>query len=187
MFDRENRIWGLMTQRDNKLYVSIPRKQIQRMSKTCFRGKSYALAGNFSLWGTAKEFLKDEEVVMLLREQFQEDFLQKKSGTCSCTIELENPVGWSSTLEQSECAGTDLALETRPLNNRATATFVANLEAPVTYHITVKYKIESADETAKVTIYSLYPGRDVGELEGNVSAREDVYFLDWDTPGVEKY
>jgi hypothetical protein len=32
-------------------------------------------------------------------------------------------------------------------------------------------------------LYTVYPGRDVGELVGNVSEREKVLFLDWDAPG----
>jgi hypothetical protein len=168
--------------------------QRERLKKTCFRGE--AKAGCFLHWRT------DDEVTGALNRDLVEGITEfvRKLGRgdhredYSLTIECDEDVGWSSTIprEVAEAAGVKLAY--RDLNKRAKALFVEDLDypAPLTREVTLVVTVHVRDfpnapdapfKAINVFVESMYPGPDVGPLDGDMTEREGVVFLDWEAVG----
>lgn len=164
------------------VFACLPAKQVARLSETCFRKRGY-FAGNFLHWRKPGQFLwrAESRLWTVVRDELKKGL----KGTFSCVLEFEEPVGWSSTLE-FEGLSPELTVETRELNKKATALFLLpenRLLARLTNQVTCVGELKENDRAVNFVLYTIYPGRDVGELVGNVSERENVLFLDWNTPG----
>lgn len=175
--------WRLGQKEDGKpVFACLPAKQIARLGGTCFRKRGF-LAGNFLHWRKPGQFLwrAGSRLWTVVRDELTKD----SKGTFSCTLEFEELIGWSSTLE-IEGLSAELTVETRELNKKAIALFLLpenRVLAKLTNQVTCVGELKETEHAVNFVLYTIYPGRDVGELCGNVSKREKVVFLDWNTPG----
>ncbi|MEK7555009.1 MAG: hypothetical protein AAB518_03445 [Patescibacteria group bacterium] len=157
-----------------------------RLARTCFRGYEICCAGNFIRWSSLHELLEDLEVLEGLLHELQKAHCERDFSTQSIMIEYGAPIGWSSTAPRSEFE--DSALEPFQPNRRSQVLRVRrsrkDLRSPLTDKITfvVEFKDENGMSTA--VIHSIYPGDDVGELAGDITARRGVVFYDWNHPGA---
>ncbi len=153
-------------------------------SKTCFRGKNKALAGNFSSFDNSDDVFKQsivlEELLLDLPEAIKENFRLN-----SITIEFDSMVGWSGTDHIKKYGTADL--ERFNLNKKAIGLRVKinrrRILAPKTNLMTIVYEVKKENNKILIIIHSFYPGPDIGEILGNVSKREQCVFFDWDHPG----
>lgn len=164
----------------------IMRKQAEdRLSGTCFRGKSLALAGNFSLWSFAEELFREQEITDSFLTELNEAWFEEDFSTRSVGITHSAFVGWESTDERSRYAPEDL--EAFTLNRKASGLRVklghTHLRAPRTKELTIVYQFKLEEDAVAAIIHSIYPGRDIGELDGDVTEREQRVFFDWNHPG----
>lgn len=159
-------------------------KDEDRLNRTHFRGRGLKQAGNFKLWQSLEEMFKGTLRNMLADDAW-ERWAEQDFGTSSSVFLMPVNVGWESTLDQKLCRPDELE-EFAP-NRRSTALRVrTDLEdrlAPLTREITVIYELSEQRGEPKVTIWSLYPGTDIGELNGDITKREGRVFFDWNHPG----
>ncbi len=159
-------------------------KQEERMQKTCFRGRGLKLAGNFMLWASVEDVMRGR-----VRNDLVDDVLElwqlRDFGTHSLSFEMPHHIGWESTAPKKIYRPEEL--EGFRLNNHTTAERIRldNYDrlAPLTRELTIIYRLEDQRGEPKVTIYSMYPGIDIGELDGDITAREGRVFFDWNHPG----
>lgn len=165
--------------------IIIPQKTRERLAGLCFRPNA-RLAGNFSRWRDAEAIFRDSEVRALFRADLEEAIADECFGTQSVSIECHKPVGWSSTAPISGVKDDDR--ERFEPNKKSTGWRVRrdadHLQAPQTSELTIVYALRRDDHEFVATIYSLYPGPDVGELIDDVSEREGVVFFDFAHPGA---
>lgn len=161
----------------------------ERLAGTCFRGPACHKAGNFRHWEHVEDVFADPFV----RDRFLEIVLERveeaglwRRRAFSDTLTCPRPVGWAST-ERRDAFGEE-ELEPFALNKRSTGLRVkaerADILAPLTADLTVVYDVIAEDRGWLVLVHSMYPGPDVGELDGDVSAREGCVFFDWGHPGA---
>ncbi|HRH27011.1 MAG TPA: hypothetical protein PLZ99_02530 [Parcubacteria group bacterium] len=160
-------------------------KTIERLKNTCFRGPNLALAGNFLAWVNMKAFLNNSRVIQEILSEAREINLVGFSLTRSIEVNLDHPIGWSSTAELDKYPQEDL--EEFFLNRHATALRVKmgnhKYKAPKTNTVTIVFEFKDEGDSFVIVIHSIYPGIDIGELNGDVSKRENVVFFDWNHPG----
>lgn len=161
----------------------------KRLRSTCYRGPSHKKAGNFISFDSSDDLLGHEVVLRELLAQVDTLWArQDRSGTWSFTLTCPDFIGWESTAPLANYNPNDL--EPLRLNTRANALSVKlspshQLSAPKTKNITVIFELNSEGEDAVVVIHSIYPGTDVGPLDGDVTQREQRVFFSWDHPGEE--
>jgi hypothetical protein len=96
--------------------------------------------------------------------------------TFSITLDTKKLIGWSGTICEQQIPSEDT--ETFTLNKRATCRMIkhnTDHEAPLTTEVTFIIRIPKGNRVA--LLESVYPGQDVGKLEGDVSSREKVVFF----------
>jgi hypothetical protein len=96
--------------------------------------------------------------------------------TFSITLDTKELIGWSGTICEQQIPSEDT--ETFTLNKRATCRMIkhnTDHEAPLTTEVTFIIRIPKGNRVA--LLESVYPGQDVGKLEGDVSGREKVVFF----------
>ncbi len=159
----------------------------RRMLGTCFRGVDKMLAGNFCLWHNHHAMLYynhflNSGIVADAREAYKDG-----ARTSGFSVDYRETVGWSSTDDLSKYRnGT---LEEFKLGSRSNAHGLRikkscnHIKAPKTNLITFVYELKREPSQFTIIINSIYPGPDIGELEGDVSTREEVVFFDWNHPG----
>jgi len=171
--------------RDVNVELVMPVEQGERLRGTCFRGRQCRQAGNFFAWDDFREFLEDPVARHLLSEHFNR-LLRIRNVNVTHRIELRFTqfVGWDSVLTTKELTRYELSMcEWRPLNNRAGALFVQNgRKAPRTAVVTMALRMCHVGHW-KFVIYTMYPGSDCGELQGNLTEERGLVFLDWSTSG----
>ncbi len=162
----------------------ITGEDIVRIEQRHFRRRRSA-AANFKLWSSPRHLWSDAEVQQKFLDHVVQAFAEGAKGTESCSLSLSIPVGWSGTDDVTRYERDTLELF-QP-NKRSDAFRVrkerTDLKAPETQELTFIYRIIERESPA-IQIYSLYPGRDIGELEGNITEREKVVFFDWDHAGT---
>lgn len=167
-----------------RMLVICPIKTEERLKTTCFRGRNQKLAGNFKLWESVEEMFKSS-AINELKDDFWEQWRKCEFGTHSVTIEMPVHIGWESTANKDKYP-MDTLEEFCP-NRRSTALRIRSNRtehlAPLTKDITIVYQLEDQRGEPKVTIWSLYPGDDIGELVGDITQREGRVFFDWNHPG----
>ncbi len=165
-----------------RVTVTMREETKQRLATTCFRGGKN-LAGNFSQWENAEKLFAEEDVIQALLADANQA-MQERSSTNSFSINWRTPVGWSGTDDFKKYSQKDLT-NYNP-NRRSSALRVRighQLPAPRTDILTIVYEITQRVNPG-IIIHTIYPGRDIGELEGKITDRENVVFFDWNHPGA---
>ena len=170
----------------NAIIICLARTE-ERLAGTCFRGKEKKLAGNFHLWESAEDVFADESVSTALAEEIDDLVENQDFGTHSVTVTHSADVGWEST-DNFPLFNSDELEEFYP-NNRSHALRVINpsklgRKAPRASEVTFVFNLAMQRGELKVTIVSLYPGIDVGELVDDITTREQRVFYDWEHPGI---
>jgi hypothetical protein len=169
------------------IFVITPGEIETRINNEHFRGKKYELAGNFSQWSSLRKFLEDLMIQHELSIHIRNN-LQTGQGVYRATIDWREFVGWSTAAEKERFAP-DM-LESFEPNEQSTALRVrptrTNIQAPLTCLATVVYQIlpsliRVAGENAR--ILAVYPGMDVGPLDGDITTRCGAVFFHEDHPG----
>lgn len=142
-------------------------------------------AGNFSKWATLESFF-DEPLILRELEYHLNDARRHNIRTYSFEIVFDHPVGWSSTDDLRRYQDRDLEFF-RP--NRRSEGFrvkplFSNLLAPQTNYVTIVFEFKKEHDGPTAVIHTIYPGRDIGELVGDVTEREGIVFFDWEHPGA---
>ena len=157
----------------------------RRLEGTCFRGSFYKCAGNFVYWNSAREVCNDETVMRCLLNEIRMRWQKREFSTGSLTIECGAKVGWESTAP-IELYRPDSLVEFE-LNRRSCGKRVkkhlVGIKAPLTHRLTVVFEFKDEFNSPVMIIHSIYPGVDIGELDGDVTAREKRVFFDFSHPG----
>lgn len=170
--------------RTSLVSIAVPESVEKRLATTCFRDMK-CLAGNFSVWKNAAELFADKRVMGNLLADVGEAFNACRWNNSVC-IELDSAIGWAGTDKLEKYHPEDLE-EFKP-NMRSTALRVKldrlHLPAPKTDLLTIIYKVQrEVNGPITVTVWSIYPGVDIGELRDNITLREQCVFFDWNHPG----
>lgn len=157
----------------------------ERLLGRCFRGTDLRLAGNFSVWNSVFWFWKDNLVLGQFLKEMEDLWSTKDFDTHSVNVIHKVFVGWESTSSIERYKADDL--EPFKLNRRAQGLRVktdrTDLLAPRTKEITIVFEFKSENDQPVAIIHSIYPGRDIGDLEGDVTEREGRVFFDWNHSG----
>lgn len=183
-------VWTLRTHGLPSIPVVIPSQCIRTMMERHFRGRDLRRAGNFSRWASPNDVLRDRrfsevfhavcfDIMTELKRNPPEHNIGYDQRFC---IPFPGIVGWSGTAPRSFVNGAEL--ERFHLNKQAMGLKVMDSEplAPVTRLVscTTRFRFYEADPHNRVLmLYSLSPGPNIGELKGDVSAREDIVFFDF--------
>ncbi|MFH1077741.1 MAG: hypothetical protein V1745_00450 [Patescibacteria group bacterium] len=172
--------------------IIVRYRTTERLAKTCFRGTDRTRAGNFFRFTRVDDIFKEGEVLAALRKHVLEciDELIETPGapdaTYSSTVDVGHTVGWESTSDLASFS--EESLERFNPNRRSHALRVkptrTDVRAPRTSLITFVYQLKREGDGWAVIIHSLYPGRDIGELKGNITQRERRVFFTWEHPGA---
>jgi hypothetical protein len=168
--------------------ILLPVKQRERLANRCFRGKCLKKAGNFRLWDSFESLMEDVKILELFLAELSKivaDLDDRDLVTESFTLEYGSPVGWASTISFNALPG-DVTVEYFLLNRRGgtgmkvvNSDFGAPLTSEVTFIVSIRQETRDGEPYWLVFTQSIYPGTDVGELEGDVSEREGVAFFDF--------
>ncbi len=178
-------LWKQLPESNEWAHIIVPQRVRERLTGTCFRGRHLALAGNFSHFQTAGEVLGNRQVCSAFLNKLEELRSTGFTGTRALSILLTDTVGWESTQDIADLDPD--VLERFRLNRRATALRVKSdrrdVRAPQTKDLTLVYEVCRDGRDIVAIVRSMYPGYNIGKLEGDVSKRENRVFFDWDHPG----
>lgn len=164
-----------------------------RLNGTCFRPANVQKAGNFLTWRNPQQVLEAVKndlrltIVEDLNTHFENHSEFPEDGVeGNIEIEMKEPIGWSSTDDRRKYLSEDL--EPFALNPRATALRVMlkkGHRAPLTNLLTIHYRIKKSrnQEGYIAFINTMYPGEDIGRLEGDITEQVGVVFFGWEHPG----
>ena len=95
-------------------------------------------------------------------------------------------VGWPGTDELTKYKPEDLEEFSPNRHSKALRVKKDRLDllVPLTNFVTLVYELRPERYQTAIIVHSMYPGKDIGELHGNITEREKVVFFDWDHPGV---
>jgi hypothetical protein len=162
--------------------IVVRGRTARRLDQTCFRGRHLALAGNFSRWASADELFDD---TLVLRRLFR-DMGDADDGTNRMSIRYHQIVGWASV--DQRIGYPDDALEEFHPNSHSVALRLRldrpEYLAPRTDWLTIVYELKHEDIGLVAVIHSIYPGDDIGELDGDITEREGCVFFSWQASGV---
>lgn len=167
--------------------VAIHPKTEERLATRHFRNR-INVASNFAVWRNAAQVFANAEVMQQLLADVGKAFKASRWQN-SVEIDLDSPVGWSGTDDVDRYRSDDLEDFIPGKREWNTAKRVkldrTDLRAPATTILTIIYDIRRELEgPIMVTVRSMYPGYDIGELAGDITGREKCVFFDWDHPGV---
>lgn len=173
-----------------RVWASVADIAVQRLKGTCFRGTHRACAGNFSKWGNALDMFDGSEDVMdQLIEDVEQAVRAETWGANSVCMKLGYMVGWTATCARGTISEDVLEPFTLGKNGKASGLRVkldaTHILAPQTDLATVIYELRSGRSSGsfQVIVWSIYPGPDVGEIQGNITERERQVFFDFNHPG----
>lgn len=168
--------------------IIMPEKQALRLRGTCFRGPHCPKAGNFFAWQNFAEFINDSETRNGLTHVFE--YLIKEGGTKKphrFELFYEKDVGWDSVIATDELTTNDLkSCKLGHLNKRTTALFLPEnrILAPRTDVVTMVVTVYQG-RYWNFTIRTMYPGPDIGELNGgNLTELDGIVILPWSNQGA---
>lgn len=173
-----------MLANDERVKVIVRRKTTIRLMERCFRPRKFRCAGNFIVWESPRQLFDDALVHHEVEEQIAK-LLSEDNGTHRFTIDYGSAVGWESTDHLDKYADADL--EEFDINDDCWAWRVkrnrTDLKAPLTSLITFVVELRTEDNEQVVIVHSIYPGVDIGDLDGDITDREQRVFFDWKHPG----
>lgn len=160
----------------------------KRLKGTCFRDTNEPLAGNFRLWRRVSSIFNDRTINDKFRQQLEQIMKSDdRCGTHSFCVDYGRYVGWESTAPRDDYDPEDLEYFESG-NGRWEAfrvkTNLTEIEAPATSTITFVVEIKDEEGEYVAIIHSIYPGEDIGDLDGDITERENRIFFDWNHPGV---
>lgn len=172
---------------DTRITVIVRDQTKQRLATRCFRGSDRRVAGNFRVWMSVADVLGDREVETMLLEDLRDSWRRSDLGTNSVQIKTNRIVGWDSTAPADEYSDYDLEpfQPNRMCMGLRVKTHRKDLRAPATTLVTIVYELRHEHSGPVAVIHSMYPGRDIGDLRGDVTKREQRIFFDWGHPGQE--
>ena len=157
-----------------------------RLKTRCFRKIHIKCAGNFIKWRNSMQVLNDRNVMPYILDELNRQWFTKDFSKVSLSIDLPYPVGWESTDEARFYKDTDLE-EFAPSKN-STAMRIkkvrTDLLSPKTNKVTIIFDFKIKANGPVAMIYSIYPGKDIGSLHGDITEREQRVFFDWNHPGT---
>lgn len=168
----------------HKFKVIVRDATKQRLKDKCFRDQK-KLAGNFSHWKNVEEVLGNSLVLESLLTHVSES--QKGwVGNGRCCIDLSCTLGWESTDDAGKYQSDDLeeffpSRSSRALRVKLNQT---HLLAPKTSNVSISYEARFEGDFLVVVIHSMYPGVDIGKLNGDITGKTGRVFFDWDHPGA---
>lgn len=165
----------------------IMRKETRdRLAQTCFRGKDAVCAGNFLRWASIEEMLEDPEVLRLLVIELAKEIKGKpQEGTLGIEVVCRKFIGWASTAPRKNYEKSEL--EPFKPNRHTNAMRVKkgrDILVPLTKRVTIIMELKREGRDWAAVIHSVYPGKDVGKLTGNITEREGVVFFGWNHQGA---
>lgn len=174
--------------RGETVIVIVGGRASARLIDKNFRGSRYARAGNFSAWNSMQEFFLDRDIQKALLDEIIDATEEGLDQISSFEIEFDHVVGWSST-DDIDKYNPNTLTRFSP-NSRSTALKVKNdcrtVLAPTTNILTIVFYLTYENGKYIAVIYNVYPGRDVGDFDGDVTSREKMIFFDWSHPGEVK-
>lgn len=189
--------YGIRTSIGMRLTLSL--REAERLAKTCFRGERVTQAGNFLFWSSFEDMIKDTSVGLELVGAFEALCMsdtQKRGGQFRLSLPFSYPIGWASAVCSLHAWMIRLnwpqALEEDNINANTRAfrvreQFYAELPAPLTEKLTIAGKREWLPywNAWNITIFTMYPGEDIGPLRSDSSdgMLKNVVFWDWSAPG----
>lgn len=174
--------------------IIVGRLTKARLMGTCFRNTSLPVAGNFLRWNRTEEMLNEPLIVRHLLSVAQEDVeecqLEDWDRTeASVCVDFPKSVGWESTAPIAMYEPRDL--EVFKPNRHSCALRIKpstrGIRSPKTSLLTFVYQLrrdEAKHRAWVMLIKSIYPGEDIGEIHGDITAREERVFFDWNHPGA---
>ena len=167
-----------------RVLIVVLKSTEERLQTTCFRGCGVRKAGNFALWRSTGDLFNNTHVLRKFLRHVVEAFAAGLSQS-RVTIKYHSDMGWSSTIPAPPYRPD--SVEVFYPNRHSVAWRVkpsrTDITALPTDLITIAYEIRETLGRPTIFVHTIYPGRDVGALLGNVSARERVVFFDFDHPG----
>lgn len=167
------------------LFIAVEEAQKLRLRGTCFRGTEHRLAGNFCRWKSCEDVLAEKDVLELILQGVRKKMHNKV--THSINVDTGSIVGWSSTDDAYKYVQEELEDYKLP-NGKSHGLRVkqgAGIMAPTTTLITFVYFTEKESDKTVIHIVSIYPGKDIGPLSGNITKNARCVFFDWNNPGAE--
>lgn len=157
-----------------------------RLQGTCFRPGDEARAGNFIHWRGA--------IGIFVTNSICDEFAKKVlihsvdgPGTYSITIDCHAPIGWSGTDDVEEYHADDLEPH-KPNRNSSVLRVIRDrhhLLAPLTSLITFVYELKWESGGPVAVIHSIYPGPDIGPLDGDLTTTRNIVMFDFNHPGEQ--
>lgn len=169
--------------------IKAPVETEVRLRDTCFRGQNVHKAGNFIRWTSIRDMLRNDHFVYRnLLAEIDAAWTTTGAGTYSFTISHSAMIGWETTQPLENFKPEDLRVFRLARRGHAMAVKPERTEllAPQTKEVTFVYQLKHDDQMKGrllVLIRSLYPGKDVGALRGDVSQRTQRAFFDFNHPG----
>lgn len=171
--------------RDVPVAVIVRPEIEERLFKHHFRGRGKRLAGNFCAFEKCFDLFRRNppwiaSFVSDARQALDEDYEE-----AGYSFDWGSTVGWAGAA-QIERFSNDQIERFRP-NRHSYAMRVrknrTDILAPLTSIVTIVYEIQVERHQVTLLIRSIYPGKDIGEITGNITNRERIVFFDWDHPG----
>jgi len=178
--------------RGRTVEIVVGNDNFQRIKEFHFRGELIRQAGNFSRWPSLNQLIGNQYILSKLLADLDEAIDEiddpNRRTDFGVQIECDYFVGWT-THEDASKFQPEL-LEAYKPNKRSRGMKVRldasrQIRAPKTTLVTIVYSIIWNDENScyRVDIWSVHPGSDIGELKGNITARENIVFFDYAHPG----
>ncbi len=178
---------------DLRVHLRVEEDVLEKLNRTCFRGRDVLRAGNFFKWQNFEQFFIDMEED--IEDSLVDTFIALLSenpkmvtGRDSVEIDDLGLVGWSVTDDISHYnERTELApfFLNHAKPKRGHALLVANRKrlAPLTSTVTLVFKIRRERLRWMVRVISIYAGPSVGDHYGEVTEREKRVFFNFSHPG----
>jgi hypothetical protein len=165
--------------------IIVPWSTEKRLRSTCYRGPMIRRAGNFMRFNSSDDLLGDQIVINALLSDLDKLWRRKWRGHYRFSITCPDFVGWESTAPLKNFAPTDL--EPFEPNKKSSALRVRldrpDLVAPKTREIVIIAEVRQENGNPVIILHSAYPGKEIGQLEGNITEREGRVFFTWEHLG----
>ena len=170
----------MTTRNGTPIVLIVPRKHRKRMYRTCFRGSLANKSGNFRQWEEAADLLQDDWVLPSLLEHI-EHAIDHRMSTLRVTIQTKIFVGWASTIDFDDvpyCETEEFSPNKRSVARRVVRG--SKVRAPGTKELTIVVTLKRDKGENIAMVQTIYPGPDVGRLNGDVTGETGMVFFDFD-------